>query len=170
MNRGETNFSRSPKSQRFWQGAIYHVWTSHFEKHWRHSHFALSFLFNLRLESCVLPLETVWNVCQKKALMNFKAGFNAFDSCLFQKGRQGHFRDGVWWLREKLLRVFPRRALPPHRPHPRPLRRIHHQARERPASLGNTRNKGAQGKSAPICQNTFFVAFGQTEMWAFRTI
>ena len=48
INRGETNFSRSPKSQRFWQGAIYHVWTSHFDKHWRHSHFALSFLFNLR--------------------------------------------------------------------------------------------------------------------------
>ena len=47
FDRGETNFSRSPKSQRFWQGAMYHVWTSHFDKHWRHSHFALSFLFNL---------------------------------------------------------------------------------------------------------------------------
>ena len=37
MNRGETNFSRSPKSLRFWQGAMYHIWTSHFDKHWRHS-------------------------------------------------------------------------------------------------------------------------------------
>ena len=48
MNRGETDFSRSPKSLRFWQGAIYHAWASHFDKHWQHSHFALSFLFNLR--------------------------------------------------------------------------------------------------------------------------
>ena len=37
MNRHETNFSRTTQSQRFWQGAIWHVWTSQFDKHWRHS-------------------------------------------------------------------------------------------------------------------------------------
>ena len=37
INRGETNFSRSPKFQWLWQGAIYHVWTSQIDKHWRHS-------------------------------------------------------------------------------------------------------------------------------------
>ena len=37
MNRGETNFSGSPKFQWLWQGAKYHVWTSQIDKHWRHS-------------------------------------------------------------------------------------------------------------------------------------
>ena len=37
MNQSETNFSRSAHSQRFWQGAICHVWTSQFDKHWGQS-------------------------------------------------------------------------------------------------------------------------------------
>ena len=37
MNLSETNFSRTAESQRLWQGAICHVWTSQFDKHWRHS-------------------------------------------------------------------------------------------------------------------------------------
>ena len=37
MNRDETNFSRTAKSQRLWQGAICHIWTSQFDKHCRHS-------------------------------------------------------------------------------------------------------------------------------------
>ena len=37
MNRSETNFSRTAESQRLWQGAICHVWTSQFDKHWRQS-------------------------------------------------------------------------------------------------------------------------------------
>ena len=37
MNRSETNFSRTAESQWLWQGAICHVWTSQFDKHWRHS-------------------------------------------------------------------------------------------------------------------------------------
>ena len=37
MNQSETNFSRTAQSQRFWQGAICHVWTSKLDKHWRHS-------------------------------------------------------------------------------------------------------------------------------------
>ena len=35
MNLSETNFSRTAESQRLWQGAIFHVWTSQFDKHWR---------------------------------------------------------------------------------------------------------------------------------------
>ena len=37
MNLSETNFSRTAESQRLWQGAICHVWTSQFNKHWRQS-------------------------------------------------------------------------------------------------------------------------------------
>ena len=37
MNLSETNFSRTAESQRLWQGAICHVWTSQFDKHWRQS-------------------------------------------------------------------------------------------------------------------------------------
>ena len=37
LNWNETNFSRTTQSQRFWQGVIWHVWTSQFDKHWRHS-------------------------------------------------------------------------------------------------------------------------------------
>ena len=33
----ETSFSRAVESQRLWQGAICHVWTSQFDKHWRQS-------------------------------------------------------------------------------------------------------------------------------------
>ena len=37
MNLSETNFSRTAESQRLWQGAICHVWTLQFDKHWRQS-------------------------------------------------------------------------------------------------------------------------------------
>ena len=37
MNQSETNFSRTAQFQRFWQGAICHIWTSQLDKHWRHS-------------------------------------------------------------------------------------------------------------------------------------
>ena len=37
MNLSETNFSRTAESQWLWQGAICHVWTSQFNKHWRQS-------------------------------------------------------------------------------------------------------------------------------------
>ena len=37
MNQSETNFSRTAQSQRFWQGAICHVWTFQLDKHWGHS-------------------------------------------------------------------------------------------------------------------------------------
>ena len=37
MNQNETNFSRTAKSQRLWQGAICHIWTYQFNKHWRQS-------------------------------------------------------------------------------------------------------------------------------------
>ena len=37
MNLSETNFSRIAESQKLWQGAICHVWTSQFNKHWRQS-------------------------------------------------------------------------------------------------------------------------------------
>ena len=37
MNLSETNFSRTAESQRLWQGAICHVWTSQLNKHWRQS-------------------------------------------------------------------------------------------------------------------------------------
>ena len=36
MNLSETNFSRTAESQQLWQGAICHVGTSQFDKHWRH--------------------------------------------------------------------------------------------------------------------------------------
>ena len=38
MNQSKTNFSRTAQSQRGWQGAIWHIWTSKCDKHWRHSH------------------------------------------------------------------------------------------------------------------------------------
>ena len=37
MSQSETNFSRTAHSQRFWQGAICHIWTSKLDKHCRHS-------------------------------------------------------------------------------------------------------------------------------------
>ena len=37
MNQSETNFSRTAQFQRFWQGAICHIWTSQLDKNWRHS-------------------------------------------------------------------------------------------------------------------------------------
>ena len=37
MNLNETNFGRTAESQRSWQGAICHVWTLQFDKHWRQS-------------------------------------------------------------------------------------------------------------------------------------
>ena len=38
MNLSETNFSRTAESQWLWQGAICHVWTSQFDKHWQQSY------------------------------------------------------------------------------------------------------------------------------------
>ena len=66
MNLIETNFSRTAESQRLWQGAICHVWTSQFNKHWRQSQKQLQkydirdskeFLKNLRFfqNSLVFP-------------------------------------------------------------------------------------------------------------------
>ena len=37
INLRETNFSSTAESQRLWQGAICHVWTSQFNRHWRKS-------------------------------------------------------------------------------------------------------------------------------------
>ena len=37
MNQSETNFSITAEFQQLWQGAISHVWTSQFDKHWQHS-------------------------------------------------------------------------------------------------------------------------------------
>ena len=34
INLSETNFSITAESHRLWQGAICHVWTSQFDKHW----------------------------------------------------------------------------------------------------------------------------------------
>ena len=34
MNLSETNFSRTAESQQLWQGAICHIWTFQFDKHW----------------------------------------------------------------------------------------------------------------------------------------
>ena len=53
MNLSETNFNRTAESQRLWQGAICHVWTFQFDKHWRQSQKQLQ-KYNIRdgLEIC----------------------------------------------------------------------------------------------------------------------
>ena len=81
MNQSETNFSITAEFQQLWQGAISHVWTSQFDKHWQHSQKQLQ-KYNIR--DLILP----FGVDLKKIRSFSQSVLAAFDVSQCRMARQ----------------------------------------------------------------------------------